>query len=270
MSAETAAAGKGPPGTAPRTAPGTALVTGAGKRIGRALALALAQAGYDIAAHYRGSKAEAEDVLAQAAAMGRRGVALRADLSKEAETATLLPAATDALGPVTLLVNSASVFEHDEIDTMTRASWDLHMETNLRAPLKLAQDFAAQAEAGANNLIVNLIDQRVLKLTPQFLSYTLSKAALFTLTKTLAQALGPKGVRVNGLAPGPVLRNARQSQEDWRRQNEATILGRGASPADVAGALLYLVDARSVTGQMIAVDGGQHLVWETPDVLVKE
>lgn len=247
-----------------------ALVTGAGKRVGKALALALADAGYDIAAHYRSSRAEVEDTLAQAKAKGRKGVALQADLSRENETAALIPAARDALGPLTLLVNSASVFEHDDIASMTRASWDMHMETNLRAPLKLAQDFAGQAESGRNNLIVNIIDQRVLKLTPQFLSYTLSKTALFTLTKTLAQALGPQGVRVNGIGPGPVLKNPRQSEEDWRRQNEATVLGRGATPQDIADALIYLARARSVTGQMIAVDGGQHLVWQTPDVMVKE
>ena len=249
---------------------GAALVTGAGKRVGKALALALADAGYDIAAHYRSSRADVEDTLAQVKAKGRNGVALQADLSRETETAALVPAATQALGPLTLLVNSASVFEHDDVASMTRQSWDMHMETNLRAPLKLAQDFAAQAESGPNNLIVNIIDQRVLKLTPQFLSYTLSKAALFTLTKTLAQALGPQGIRVNGVGPGPVLRNPRQSEEDWRRQNEATILRRGATPQDIADALLYLAGAHSVTGQMLAVDGGQHLVWQTPDVMVKE
>ncbi|MEO1136020.1 MAG: SDR family oxidoreductase, partial [Pseudomonadota bacterium] len=149
-------------------------------------------------------------------------------------------------------------------------TWDHHIETNLRAPLKLAQDFAAQAAAGRNNLIVNLIDQRVLKLTPQFLTYTVSKAALFSLTKTLAQALGPKGIRVNAIGPGPTLKNVRQSDEDWRRQNEATTLGYGATPDDIAGALHYLLSARAVTGQMIAVDGGQHLAWQTPDVLVQE
>lgn len=249
---------------------GAALVTGAGKRVGKALALALADAGYDIAAHYRSSKAEVEDTLAQVKAKGRNGVSLQADLSLEGETAALVPDARKALGPVTLLVNSASVFEHDDIASMTRRSWDMHMETNLRAPLKLAQDFASQADAGQNNLIVNIIDQRVLKLTPQFLSYTLSKAALFTLTKTLAQALGPEGIRVNGIGPGPVLKNPRQSDEDWRRQNEATVLKRGATPQDIADALIYLAGARSVTGQMIAVDGGQHLAWQTPDVMVKE
>lgn len=250
--------------------PGAALITGAGKRIGKALALALADAGYDIAAHYRSSETEVEDTLAQVKAKGRNGVALKADLSKEAETATLIPKGAKALGPLTLLVNSASVFENDDIGSMTRQSWDTHMETNLRAPLKLAQDFVAQSPNEANNLIVNIIDQRVLKLTPQFLSYTLSKASLFTLTKTLAQALGPQGIRVNGIGPGPVLKNPRQSEEDWRRQNEATVLGHGATPQDIADALIYLIGAQSVTGQMIAVDGGQHLTWQTPDVLVKE
>lgn len=249
---------------------GAALVTGAGARLGRAMALALADAGYDVAVHYRSSSSEADDVVALIKAKGRNAVALKADLAVEPETAGLVAAATGALGPLTLLVNSASVFEHDDIETMTRASWDAHMETNLRAPLKLTQDFAAQAAQGENNLVVNIIDQRVLKLTPQFLSYTVSKAALFTLTQTLSQALGPQGIRVNAIGPGPTLKNPRQSDEDWDRQNRATILGRGADPEDICGALLYLVSARAVTGQMIAVDGGQHLVWRTPDVLVKE
>ncbi|MEZ5892161.1 MAG: SDR family oxidoreductase [Parvularculaceae bacterium] len=247
-----------------------ALVTGAGKRLGRAMALALGKAGYDVAVHYNSSSADAEAVAAEIRAMGRKAAAVQADLSSEAETAALTTKSNAALGPLSLLVNSASVFEHDDIATMTRESWDRHIETNLRAPLKLAQDFAAQAENGANNLIVNIIDQRVLKLTPQFLTYTLSKSALATLTVTLAQALGPKGIRVNAIAPGPTLRNARQSEADWARQNAATILGHGADPDDISGALLYLSSARSVTGQMIAVDGGQHLAWRTADVLVQE
>ncbi|GAB4517493.1 MAG: SDR family oxidoreductase [Amphiplicatus sp.] len=234
------------------------------------MALALAEAGFNVAVHYHRSEKEARSVVDLIAAKGRRAAALGADLSKEAETARLIARAGEALGPLRLLVNSASLFEHDDIDTMTRESWDAHIETNLRAPLKLAQDFAAQAPAGADNLIVNLIDQRVLKLTPQFLSYTTAKAALFTLTKTLAQALGPRGIRVNAIGPGPTLRNPRQSEADWRRQNEATVLGRGATPEDIVGALLYLVDASAVTGQMITVDGGQHLVWRTPDVLAGE
>ncbi|GJL95885.1 MAG: short chain dehydrogenase [Hyphococcus sp.] len=252
------------------SANGVALVTGAGARIGKAIALALAGEGYDVAVHYRSSKNEADTVVSEIKKIGRKAVAVQTDLSIEEETAGLIKAATDKLGPLSLLVNSASVFEHDEIDTMTRESWDKHLETNLRAPLKLTQDFAAQAKVGANNLVVNLIDQRVLKLTPQFLTYTLTKSALFSLTQTLAQALGPKCIRVNGVGPGPVLKNARQSDEDWARQNEATILGHGATPDDICDTVLYLVKARAVTGQMIAVDGGQHLAWQTPDVLVKE
>lgn len=247
-----------------------ALVTGAGKRIGRALALRLAAEGCDIAVHYHRSRAEAEALAREIGAAGRRAVPVRADLACEDETAGLIAQARDAIGPLDLLVNSASAFEADDVLTMTRASWDLHLETNLRAPLKLAQDFARQAESGHDSLIVNILDQRVLKLTPQFLSYTLSKAALGVLTVTLAQALGPKGVRVNAIGPGPTVRNVRQSEADFRRQTEATVLGRGAAPDDIADALAYLSRARSVTGQMIAVDGGQHLVWRTPDVLVGE
>ena len=249
-------------------APGAALITGAGKRLGRAMALALADAGYDVAVHYNSSSADADAVVSMIEAKGRRAAAVKADLSKETETAALVDAARDALGPLTVLVNSASAFEHDDMASMTRDSWDLHMEVNLRAPVKLAQDFAAQAPT--DSLIVNIIDQRVLKLTPQFLSYTASKAALFALTQTMAQALGPKSVRVNAIGPGPTLKNPRQSDQDWQRQNQSTILGHGADPEDICGALLYLLSARSVTGQMIAVDGGQHLTWRTADVLVQE
>lgn len=256
--------------TAPAHSRGAALVTGAARRLGRAMALALAGAGYDIAVHYRGSKGEAETLAAEIGAAGARAAILSADLSREAETARLVGEARKALGPLSLLVNSASRFEEDDIETMTRESWDAHVETNLRAPIKLAQDFAAQADPARDNLIVNILDQRVLKLTPQFLSYTISKAALYDATRALAQGLGPKGIRVNAIGPGPTLRNPRQSEEDWKRQNAATVLGRGAAPSDITAALLYLIDARAVTGQMIAVDGGQHLAWKTADVLVKE
>lgn len=248
----------------------TALITGAGKRLGRATALALAEQGYAVGVHYNRSQDAAAAVVRDIESIGSKALAVKANLSIETETAALLKTTTEILGPVSLLVNSASSFENDTIETMSRETWDLHIETNLRAPLKLAQDFSHQAPVGANNLIVNLIDQRVLKLTPQFLSYTVSKSALFTLTKTLAQSLGPKGIRVNGIGPGPTLKNTRQSDEDWEAQNAATILGRGATPDDIVGALLYLINAHAVTGQMLAVDGGQHLAWETPDVLVKE
>jgi NAD(P)-dependent dehydrogenase (short-subunit alcohol dehydrogenase family) len=249
---------------------GAALVTGAARRIGRALALRLAAEGYDVALHCRQSRAEAEEVAAAIVRLGRRAVIVQADLAREADVERLVPAACAGLGRLGALINSASAFEHDDIDSMTRASWDAHIETNLRAPLKLAQDFARQAAREDAPLIVNILDQRVLKLTPQFLSYTVSKCALFTLTTTLGQALGPAGIRVNAIGPGPTLRNSRQSAEDFARQNAATVLGRGAEPEDIADALAYLLRARAVTGQMIAVDGGQHLVWQTPDALVGE
>ncbi|MEX0644780.1 MAG: SDR family oxidoreductase [Parvularculaceae bacterium] len=249
---------------------GVALVTGGAKRLGRAMALALADLGFDVAVHFHGSEAEARDVAEAISKKGRRSAIVQADLSREAETARIVGEARKLLGPLTLLVNSASRFEQDDIATMTRESWDAHIETNLRAPVKLAQDFAAQVDPARDSLIVNILDQRVLKPTPQFLSYAASKAALFALTTTLAQALGPRNVRVNAIGPGPTLRNPRQSEEDWRRQNAATVLGRGAEPQDIVGALLYLVGARAVTGQLIAVDGGQHLIWKTSDVLVKE
>lgn len=249
---------------------GAALVTGAGARIGKAMALGLASHGYDVAVHYHSSLDEAREVAGLVEAAGRKAAMVQADLSREEETARLVGNARKALGPLTLLVNSASCFEYDDIGTATRQSWDAHIEANLRAPFKLAQDFAAQCDPARDNLIVNVTDQRVLKPTPQFLSYSLSKAALHVLTKPLAQALGPNNIRVNSIGPGPTLRGPRQSQEDWRRQNEATVLGRGATPDDIVGALLYLADAQAVTGQMIAVDGGQHLAWRTADVLVKE
>lgn len=245
-----------------------ALVTGGGLRLGRAMALALGRRGFAVAVHYHGSKQAAEAVAAEIVAAGGRAAAVKADLSDEAETAALVAVAAAAVGPLSLLVNSASVFERDDVDSMTAESWNRHFAINLRAPVKLSQDFARQAAPAAS--IVNLIDQRVLKLTPQFLSYTASKAALFALTTTLAQALGPRGIRVNAIGPGPALRNARQSEADFARQCESTVLGRGGGPDEIVAALLYLVDAAAVTGQMIAVDGGQHLAWMTPDVLVNE
>lgn len=252
------------------TASGAALVTGAGMRIGRALALRLAQEGYAVAVHYHQSREAADAVVKEITASGKRAAAVQADLSQESQTAGLIAKAQEAVGDLTLLVNSAAVFETDDIATLTRESWDRHLEINLRAPVKLSQDFAAQIDPNRNNVIVNIIDQRVLKLTPQFLSYTVSKAALYTVTKTMAQALAPLGVRVNAIGPGPVLKNDRQSETDWRRQNEATLLGAGANLQDIGDALLYLLRAEAVTGQMIAVDGGQHLAWQTPDVLVRE
>ncbi|MGP3698372.1 SDR family oxidoreductase [Rhodobacter sp. NSM] len=245
-----------------------ALVTGAGRRLGREIALWLARRGYDVAVHYASSEEAAQDVVREIRALGRQAEALRADLLVEAETEALVPRAVEALGgPLDLLVNNASIFEHDTIAGATRESWDRHMGSNLRAPFVLIQRFAAQApgpevdergEPRARALAVNIIDQRVLHPAPDFATYTLSKAGLWTLTRLAAQEYGPR-LRVNGIGPGPTLQGAHQSVEDFAEERAGTVLGRGASPADITAALGFLLDAPAVTGQMICVDGGQHL-----------
>ena len=253
----------------------TALVTGAGKRLGRAMALYLAGRGHDVAVHYASSRDEAEAVANEIRAMGRRAQAFQADLLVEAETEALIPAAAAVLGPLTVLVNNASIFEYDRIDTATRQSWDRHIESNLRAPYVLTQAFARQCppavldendEPLAQGLIVNMIDQRILKLTPEFSTYTIAKMGLWALTRTAAQGLAPH-VRVNAIGPGPTLQGARQSASHFARQRAATVLGRGASPADITAALGFFLDSPAVTGQFLGIDGGQHLAWQTPDVL---
>jgi NAD(P)-dependent dehydrogenase (short-subunit alcohol dehydrogenase family) len=249
--------------------PKTALITGAAKRLGRAIALDLARHGWNVAIHYNTSEKEARATQADARTSGVKVALLKADLSKESETAGLVARAAKELGPLGALINSASIFQNDDWYSADRNSWDLHLETNLRAPFVLSQDFARQVPRDGHGAIVNLIDQRVLKPTPQFVSYSLSKAALYWLNTTLAQALAPR-VRVNAVGPGPTMKNERQSAADFNRQREATILGRGAEPQDIADAVRYLLEAPSVTGQMIAVDGGQHLIWQTPDVSVRE
>jgi NAD(P)-dependent dehydrogenase (short-subunit alcohol dehydrogenase family) len=253
-----------------------ALVTGAGKRLGRAMALYVATRGYDVAVHYASSKDDADAVVAEITALGRRAVALHADLLIEAETETLIARATKALGgPLTLLINNASIFEHDSLQSATRTSWDRHIESNLRAPFVLTQAFAAQAphalpddqgEPASQAMILNMVDQRVLKLTPEFMSYTIAKMGLWALTQTSAQALAPH-IRVNAIGPGPTLQGVRQSLDHFTKQRAVTVLGRGVNSADITAALGYFLDAPAVTGQLICVDGGQHLAWKTPDVL---
>jgi NAD(P)-dependent dehydrogenase (short-subunit alcohol dehydrogenase family) len=245
---------------------GTALVTGAGARIGRAIALGLAARGWRVAVHYHRSADGADAVVREIEAAGGRAAAIAADLADEAQVATLLARAERALGPVTCLVNNASAFERDEALTATRQSWDLHMEINLRAPFVLIQELARRLPAGATGNVINLIDQRVWRLTPGFTSYTLAKAGLWTLTQTLAQALAP-AVRVNAIAPGPTLANARQSPDDFGRQVAALPLRHGPALDEFVAAVAFILEAGSLTGQMIALDGGQHLAWETPDVV---
>ena len=242
---------------------GSALVTGAGRRIGRAIALRLAEAGFDLAVHYRSDPASADEVVRAVRAMGRSAVALKADLTDEAAARNLISQAASALGPVTVLVNCASAFQDDRAGALGRETWDLHIETNLRAPLVLAEAFAGQAGEGAS--VVNILDQRVWKPTPQFFSYALSKSALWTATRMLAQAWAPR-VRVNGVGPGPTLASTHQSEADFEAEARGTLMGRPVDPDEIAQAVLYLVDAPSVTGQMIAVDAGQHLGWRTPDI----
>ena len=244
-------------------APGVALVTGAGKRLGRATALALGQAGWAVGVHFHSSADEAGEVVGTIKRHGGRAVAVEADLTREAEVETLLPRAAAALGPVTLLVNNASVFEMDVWDTVTRASWDAHMETNLRAPFVLSQAFARQLPEGAAGNIVNMLDQRVHKLTPYFMSYTVSKMGLWTLTRTLALALAPR-VRVNGIGPGPALPSARQTLEQFAAQCAALPLKHGTTPEEIAATVLFILATPSMTGQMITLDGGEHLAWQLP------
>ena len=243
--------------------PKTALVTGAAKRLGRATALALAEGGYDVAVHYGASKADAEAVVAEIAAKGRHAVALPADLSREAETRKLIGAAAKALGPVTCLVNNASVFERDEALTVTRASWDAHLDTNLRAPFVLMQEFARLLPADREGAIVNILDERVWNLTPHFVSYTLSKAGLWTLTQVMAMALAPR-IRVNGIGPGPTLPSPRQSAAQFAKQQASVPLQHGATPEEIAAAVRFILASSAMTGQMIALDGGQHLGWAQP------
>ncbi|HSZ73775.1 MAG TPA: SDR family oxidoreductase [Rhizomicrobium sp.] len=245
------------------------LVTGAAKRLGRAIALDLAKHGWNIAIHFGNSESDARATADEARKFSVKAAIFQADLSREEETATLIARAAKELGPLTALINSASVFENDDWKNATRASWDKHIETNLRTPFLLSLEFARALPEGEHGAIVNIVDQRVLKPTPQFLSYSLSKGGLFWLNTTLAQALAPR-IRVNAVAPGPTLINARQSQADFDRQREATVLGHGAEPQDVCDAVRYLLGASAVTGQMIAADGGQHLIWQTPDVSVTE
>ncbi|RAI59864.1 SDR family oxidoreductase [Roseicella frigidaeris] len=250
----------------PPTIPRAALVTGGARRLGRALALALAGQGFDLALHYRDSAAEAEATAAEIRTLGRRAVTLQADLAREAEVERLVPAAMAALGPLGVLVNNASTFERDEWEDVTRASWDSHMEPNLRAPFVLIQAFARALPAAAEGAVLNMLDQRVWSLTPHFISYSLSKAGLWALTQSLALALAPR-IRVNGIGPGPALPSPRQSQAQFDRQAASVPLRHGTSPEEIALAAMTILALPAMTGQMLALDGGQHLQWSPRGVV---
>ncbi|WBU56982.1 SDR family oxidoreductase [Paracoccus sediminicola] len=250
-----------------------ALVTGGARRLGREMVLALAGAGHDVAIHYNGSDAAARETAAAARQLGVEAEIFAADLLDLDAVEALIPHVAARMGRLGVLVNNASIFEHDTLATATRESWDRHIGSNLRAPFMLAQSFAAQApeadrngaEPLASGLIVNMVDQRVRKPTPEFITYALAKAGLWDLTVMLAQALAP-AIRVNAIGPGPTLQAAQQSSESFAAERAATVLERGAEPSDISDALLYFLRARAVTGQLICVDGGQHLVWRTADV----
>jgi NAD(P)-dependent dehydrogenase (short-subunit alcohol dehydrogenase family) len=252
-----------------------ALVTGAGKRLGREMALELARLGYDVGVHCASSESAAQEVADEIRGMGRKAAVLQANLLEEDQTQALVPRTIEALdGPLTVLVNNASIFEYDTLETATRESWDRHMESNLRAPFVLTQamaraipdpDLDPRGEPLARGLVLNMIDQRVRKLTPEFMTYTLAKMGLWAFTQTAAQALAPR-VRVNAIGPGPTLQGHRQSDRHFQAQRDNTVLQRGADATDILAAMRYFLDAAAVTGQLLCVDGGQHLGWQTPDV----
>jgi NAD(P)-dependent dehydrogenase (short-subunit alcohol dehydrogenase family) len=243
--------------------PQAAIVTGAGQRIGRTCALALAEMGYAVAVHYHRSRKAAEATVATIRDKGGEAVVLAADLADEDAVKALLPRAAKALGPIGALVNNASVFGNDTVDTVTRDGWDEHLAVNLRAPFVLMQEFARHLPPDAAGNIINLLDERVWSLTPYFVSYTLSKAGLWTLTQTMALALAPR-IRVNGIGPGPTLPSPRQNHQQFLQQCRSMPLQRGTAPEEVAAALRFILAAPAMTGQMIALDGGQHLGWAQP------
>jgi NAD(P)-dependent dehydrogenase (short-subunit alcohol dehydrogenase family) len=239
------------------------LVTGAAKRVGRAIALDLARHGWAVAVHYRTSEAEAHEVVAAVRRNGGKAVAIRADLAREDEVERLMPLAVESLGPLLCLINSASAFERDSLDDVTARTWHLHMAVNVRAPLLLTQRFFRQLPEGIEGNVINIIDERVWNLTPHFVSYTVSKSALWTLTRTLAPALAPR-IRINAVGPGETLPSFHQTESGFRRMCATMPLGRGTTPGEICEAIRFIIGARAMTGQMIILDGGQHLGWLLP------
>jgi NAD(P)-dependent dehydrogenase (short-subunit alcohol dehydrogenase family) len=243
----------------------TALVTGGAKRIGKAIVEDLAAHGFAVAIHANESLEDAQVIAHRLNAEGGKAAALQCDLADGAATARLIAAATAALGPLDLIVNNASLFKPDTVTAFDDALWDRHFAVHVKAPSILARDFVRQLPDGVAGSIVNIIDQRVWNPTPRYYSYTLSKSALWMATRTMAQSFAPR-VRVNAIGPGPSLPNERQDDAAFQAQVEGLILRRGPSLDEFGRTVRFLFDTPSVTGQMIALDGGQHLAWETPDV----
>lgn len=246
--------------------PRTAFITGATVRLGRAIALMLARVGFDIVLHAREITQEGKELLAEIQGMGRSCILLTADLADPEQVRGLMRQAFDQMGAIGVLVNNASIFERDEWDSVTLESWQQHLQPNLWAPFQLMQDFASLLPASASGCIINMLDQRVWSLTPHFVSYTVSKSALWTLTQTMALALASRSIRVNAVGPGPAMAHKRQSMEQFERQCASVPLGHGTSAMEVARAVLSLICLPSVTGQMLALDGGQHLQWSPTPV----
>lgn len=242
----------------------TVLITGAGRRIGRAIALEMARGGWQVAVHYRRSEREAADLVAEIAALGGTAQAFGADLANAAEVEALVPRVTRGLGAPTCLVNNASEFLLDTIASLGDATWTTHQDINLKVPVFLARQLFLNLPAEAIGNVINIIDQRVWKLTPDFFSYTISKAGLWTATRTLAQAMAPR-VRVNAIGPGPVLKSVHQTDADFAAEVSNTLLRRGPTPEEVAAAVTFILAAPAMTGQMIALDGGQHLMWSAAE-----
>lgn len=241
-----------------RTSSQNALITGAGRRIGRAIAMSLAANGWHVGVHYFRSANVAEALVYEIQSSGGRAVAIGADLSARGASSRLIEVAREHLGPLSCLVNNASVFERDTVSTATRSTWDQHMDVNLRAPFELSQAFVHQLPDTVEANIINIIDQRVWNLTPDFTTYTLSKVGLWGLTQILARALAPQ-VRVNGVGPGPTLQSAHQSEEAFANEWSSMPLKRQVSPEEIAAAVRFILDAPGMTGQMIAIDSGQHM-----------
>lgn len=242
-----------------------ALVTGGARRVGAAIVRDLAANGFAVAIHCNNSRKEADALAEEIASTGARACVVQADLSDRDAVEGIVPAVQAALGQVRLLVNNASLFDDDAADSFDWQVWDRHFDVHLKAPVALARQVAAALPQDRDGLAVNIIDQRVWRLTPRFFSYTLSKSALWTATQTMAQAFGPR-LRVNAIGPGPTLQNDRQDADDFRKQTDALLLRRGPDLSEFGATIRYLWQARSITGQMIALDGGQHLSWKTPDV----
>jgi len=242
------------------TVPKCVLITGAAKRIGRALAIDFAVNGWDVAIHFNSSKDDALALAHEIEGMGQRACALAANLADIDAARQLVSDSADQLGPITCLVNNASEFRFDRITDLTPESWDIHLNINLKAPVFIAQAMANNLAEGASGNVINIIDQRVWNLTPEFFSYTVSKAGLWSATRMLAQALAPR-VRVNAIGPGPVLQSVHQSTEAFADEVNSTLLERGSSPQEIASAIRFILSAPAMTGQMLALDGGQHLSW---------